>query len=305
MQEKNPAAAVEDRGSAVRLTAMKTHRVATRIYVELESNHKVTGWGEISALEPRHCRKPWPTRCSSCSTARTRRASNTFGRRSTAPIATSAAGRSWSTPSPASTWPCGTSTGKLCGVPVYRLLGGPCRDRIRVYHTAQGLQGRRPAASIHSRPTRPTSIAWSSMVRQARRARRPRRRRHVRRPLRHSAADADPVRRGRRALRPALPRGAGRAGQHRGLQTPQGSRSALPWPPANATAPSGKCCPICRSAASTSCSPTAGHTGGITQMKKIASAGRGVPCAAGAALHHVAPGQRRPACTWRRPSRCS
>ena len=30
--------------------------------------------------------------------------------------------------------------GKLWNVPVYRLLGGPCRDRIRVYHTPQALK---------------------------------------------------------------------------------------------------------------------------------------------------------------------
>ena len=28
-------------------------------------------------------------------------------------------------------------TGKLYGVPVYRLLGGPCRERIRMYPTAK------------------------------------------------------------------------------------------------------------------------------------------------------------------------
>jgi galactonate dehydratase len=31
-------------------------------------------------------------------------------------------------------------TGKLWDVPVYRLLGGPCRDRIRVYHTAKAVK---------------------------------------------------------------------------------------------------------------------------------------------------------------------
>ena len=31
-------------------------------------------------------------------------------------------------------------TGKLWGVPVYRLLGGPTRDRIRVYHTDKAVK---------------------------------------------------------------------------------------------------------------------------------------------------------------------
>ncbi|NDD40960.1 MAG: hypothetical protein EB082_21530, partial [Verrucomicrobia bacterium] len=30
--------------------------------------------------------------------------------------------------------------GKLWGVPVYSLLGGPVRDRIRVYHTNKALK---------------------------------------------------------------------------------------------------------------------------------------------------------------------
>src|SRR3954454_3538761 len=46
----NPAAQVEDRGAAVRITGMRTHRVAHKVYVQIETNHKVTGWGEVSAL---------------------------------------------------------------------------------------------------------------------------------------------------------------------------------------------------------------------------------------------------------------
>src|SRR5262249_563104 len=49
----NPAAHVADKGSAIRLTALKTHLVGSKVYVQLETNQKVTGWGEISALEPR------------------------------------------------------------------------------------------------------------------------------------------------------------------------------------------------------------------------------------------------------------
>ena len=57
--------------------------------------------------------------------------------------------------------------GKLWSVPVYRLLGGPTRDRIRVYPTPKASKG---AAARHLRAlaaTRPTSTAWS------RRSRRP------------------------------------------------------------------------------------------------------------------------------------
>ena len=40
-------------------------------------------------------------------------------------------------------------TGKLWKVPVYRLLGGPCRDRIRVYHTAKAIKVPNPGYFEH------------------------------------------------------------------------------------------------------------------------------------------------------------
>ena len=41
--------------------------------------------------------------------------------------------------SPLSTWPSGTSPGRQTG-PVYRLLGGPTYDRVRVYNTCAGYR---------------------------------------------------------------------------------------------------------------------------------------------------------------------
>ena len=41
-------------------------------------------------------------------------------------------------------------TGKLHGVPVYRLLGGPTRDRIRVYHTPKARKVPPPGVFEHS-----------------------------------------------------------------------------------------------------------------------------------------------------------
>src|SRR5262249_41621261 len=46
------APAVEDRGSGVRITALKTFRVGHKVFVRIDSNRKVSGWGEVSALEP-------------------------------------------------------------------------------------------------------------------------------------------------------------------------------------------------------------------------------------------------------------
>src|SRR5206468_8511014 len=47
-----PAGKVEDRAAAVRISSMRTHRVGSKVYVQIETNVKVTGWGEVSALEP-------------------------------------------------------------------------------------------------------------------------------------------------------------------------------------------------------------------------------------------------------------
>src|SRR3989442_15683844 len=49
---QNPAANVEDRGASIRIRALRTHRVGSKVYVQIETNQKVSGWGEISALEP-------------------------------------------------------------------------------------------------------------------------------------------------------------------------------------------------------------------------------------------------------------
>ena len=52
-------------------------------------------------------------------------------------------------------------TGKLRGVPVYRLLGGPTRDKIRMYPTPKAHQGRHRRAASRSPATRTTSSRWS------------------------------------------------------------------------------------------------------------------------------------------------
>jgi hypothetical protein len=50
--EDNPAAQVADAAAKVRITGLRTHRVQHKVYVELQTSHKVTGWGEVSALVP-------------------------------------------------------------------------------------------------------------------------------------------------------------------------------------------------------------------------------------------------------------
>src|SRR5690349_9045976 len=51
-EENNPAGQVADSASSIRITDLKTHRVQHKVYVEIVTNHKITGWGEVSALQP-------------------------------------------------------------------------------------------------------------------------------------------------------------------------------------------------------------------------------------------------------------
>src|SRR6185369_10479643 len=52
-------------------------------------------------------------------------------------------------------------TGKLWGVPVHRLLGGPCRDRIRVYPNAKAHKA--PPGGVYGHSCDPADI--QNMVR--------------------------------------------------------------------------------------------------------------------------------------------
>ncbi len=44
-RENNPATQVVDSASSIKITGLRTHRVQSKVYVEIETNHKITGWG--------------------------------------------------------------------------------------------------------------------------------------------------------------------------------------------------------------------------------------------------------------------
>src|SRR5215468_8759916 len=127
-----PAAGVEDRGAAIRIRALRTHRVGPRVYVQIETNQKVTGWGEISALEPAAAAalaqslfelldNENPTRIEYLWQKLFRAHRDMRGGPFMVHTIAGIDMALWDI------------TGKLWGVPVYRLLGGPVRDRIRMY----------------------------------------------------------------------------------------------------------------------------------------------------------------------------
>jgi L-alanine-DL-glutamate epimerase-like enolase superfamily enzyme len=53
---QNPAAGVADKTSTIKLTGMRTYWSGPAVYVRLETNHGVVGWGEIKAVDPRVAR---------------------------------------------------------------------------------------------------------------------------------------------------------------------------------------------------------------------------------------------------------
>lgn len=132
--ERNPAAQVVDRAASVRLTAIKTYWVGPVVYVKLETNVGVSGWGDLKGVDPRPAQVlarslfeliegENPTRVEHLWQKLYRAHRDMRG--GPLMVHTIAA-------IDIALW---DIVGKLWGTPVYRLLGGPTRDRIRVYHT--------------------------------------------------------------------------------------------------------------------------------------------------------------------------
>lgn len=164
----NPAAQVEDRGADIRITGMKTHRVAHKVFVQIETSHKVTGWGEISALEPAAAEAlarsihelldgENPTRIEYLWQKVFRAHRDMRGGPFMVHTLAGIDMALWDL------------TGKLWGVPVHRLLGGPCRDRIRVYPTEKALKV--PPHGIYEHSGTPADIQRMVQAIQAARQR--------------------------------------------------------------------------------------------------------------------------------------
>jgi galactonate dehydratase len=133
-EQNNPAANVVDRSSSLRITGMKLYWVGPVVYVKIETNHGITGWGDLKGVDPRPAKVlaeslfelidgENPTRVEYLWQKLFRAHRDMRG--GALMVHTIAA-------IDIALW---DIAGKLWNVPVYRLLGGPTRDRIRVYHT--------------------------------------------------------------------------------------------------------------------------------------------------------------------------
>ncbi len=153
----NPAVQVEDRAASIKITGFKTYPVANKTLLKIETNQNVFGWGEISQLPPavvvplvqsmfELLDGENPTRIEHL-WQKIYRAHRDF--RGGAFMLHTIAGIDMAL------W---DITGKLHGVPVYRLLGGPTRDKIRTYPSPKafkiGAGGPKPASG------NPPDIEW-------------------------------------------------------------------------------------------------------------------------------------------------
>jgi galactonate dehydratase len=137
--QNNPAANVADRTSSIKLTKLTATPVAHKVFLKLETNHGITGWGEIDQLDTQTAATlvrslfallegENPTRIEYLWQKVYRSHRDMRG----GPFMThTLAGIDMAL------W---DITGKLWGVPVYRLLGGPTRDKVLMYPTPKATK---------------------------------------------------------------------------------------------------------------------------------------------------------------------
>jgi galactonate dehydratase len=130
--EQNPATQVTDRASSLRITGLKTYWVGPIVYVKIETNHGITGWGEIDQLEPHVAallaRSLFelldgenPTRIEHLWQKLFRSHRDMRGGPFMVHTIAGIDMALWDI------------AGKVWNTPVYRLLGGPTRDKVRMY----------------------------------------------------------------------------------------------------------------------------------------------------------------------------
>jgi galactonate dehydratase len=150
-----PGAQVADRASTIKITAMKTYWVGPVVYLKIETNHGISGWGDLKGVHP----KPGkalaeslfdlldgenPTRIEYLWQKLFR--AHRDMRAGPLMVHTIAA-------IDIALW---DIAGKLWNTPVYRLLGGPTRDKIRVYHTSKAQKV--PPHGIYEHSSTPADI---------------------------------------------------------------------------------------------------------------------------------------------------
>ncbi len=147
--EKNAAANVADKASAIRITKLTARWVNPNVFIKIDTNHGVSGWGDLKGVDPKVATVlvnslfelldgENPTRIEHLWQKLFRSHRNIRGGAFLVHTLAAIDMALWDI------------TGKLYGVPVYRLLGGPLRDKIRVYHTPKAIKIPPPKVFEHS-----------------------------------------------------------------------------------------------------------------------------------------------------------
>lgn len=132
----NPGTNVEDRSSSIRIKSLQTFPAGAKVFVKIETNFGVTGWGEIDQLEPVAAAALANSLFSLLDGENPTRVEHLWQKlfrshrdmRGGPFMVHTIAGIDMAL------W---DIAGKLWGVPIYRLLGGPTRTKIRVYPSAK------------------------------------------------------------------------------------------------------------------------------------------------------------------------
>lgn len=138
-QDQNPAAQVADRTSSIRITALDGFVVGTKAYFKISTNHGIVGWGEVTGLDPNVAivlaksifellANENPTRIEHLWQKVYRSHRDQRGGPYMTHVLSAIDVALWDI------------TGKLWQVPVYRLLGGPVRNKIRMYPTPKAFK---------------------------------------------------------------------------------------------------------------------------------------------------------------------
>lgn len=135
----NPAAQVADRASAIRINRLQAFPVGTKAYIKIETNHGIVGWGEVTGLEPKVACTLANSLYEMLDGENPTRIEHLWQRiyRAHRDMRGGAFMVHTLSAIDMALW---DITGKLYDVPVYRLLGGPVREKIRMYPTPQAIK---------------------------------------------------------------------------------------------------------------------------------------------------------------------
>ena len=138
-QDQTPGNQVVDRASSIRITGLKTYWVGPIVYVKIETNYGIVGWGDLKGTDLRVGRVLVESLFELLEGENPTRIEHLWQKlfRAHRDIRGGAILIHAMAAIDIALW---DIAGKLWNTPVYRLLGGPTRDRIRVYHTPQAVK---------------------------------------------------------------------------------------------------------------------------------------------------------------------